>query len=96
MAPKAQIFKAYFDLEMQLGEMDRCRKIFEKWLEWSPSDCHAWTKFASFEKTLDEVPSFRFVSFCFVLFCFVLSLMKMLSFFLLRIIYTMSFVYVTG
>jgi crooked neck len=59
MAPKAQIFKAYIELEMQLGEMDRCRKIYEKWLEWSPSDCHAWTKFAALEKTLDEIERAR-------------------------------------
>ena len=28
--PRPKIFKAYAELEMQLGEIDRCRKIFEK------------------------------------------------------------------
>jgi len=27
---RPKIFKAYAELEMQLGEVDRCRKIFEK------------------------------------------------------------------
>lgn len=28
--PRPKVFKAYAELEMQLGEMLRCRKIFEK------------------------------------------------------------------
>jgi len=28
--PRPKILKAYAELEMQLGEMQRCRKIFEK------------------------------------------------------------------
>ena len=26
----------------QLGEMDRCRKLYEKYLEWTPENCNAW------------------------------------------------------
>ena len=29
-APKAKIFDAYITLEMQLGNMERCRAIYEK------------------------------------------------------------------
>ena len=28
--PRKKIFKFYIELEMLLGEMDRCRKIFER------------------------------------------------------------------
>ena len=28
--PRQKVFKAYAELEMQLGEVERCRKIFEK------------------------------------------------------------------
>lgn len=28
--PRPKVFKAYAELEMQLGEIERCRKIFEK------------------------------------------------------------------
>jgi crooked neck len=54
-APNDRIFNAYIELEMQLGEMDRCRKIFQKWLETAPHNCKAWTKFADLERDLQEV-----------------------------------------
>nr|GEU76842.1 crooked neck-like protein 1 [Tanacetum cinerariifolium] len=34
--PKDKIFKKYIEIELQLGNMDRCRKLYEKCLEWSP------------------------------------------------------------
>ena len=35
-APKAKIFEAYITLEMQLGNMERCRAIYEKYV---PGSC---------------------------------------------------------
>jgi crooked neck len=42
-APKSKIFDAYITLEMQLGNMERCRAIYEKY-EPAPSHIvdHAW------------------------------------------------------
>ncbi|TYG62145.1 hypothetical protein ES288_D07G204700v1 [Gossypium darwinii] len=34
-APKDKIFKKYIKIELQLGNIDRCRKLYEKYLEWS-------------------------------------------------------------
>jgi crooked neck len=49
VAPSTKIFTWYIELEMQLAEIDRCRTIFQKWIEWQPSSCAAWKKFAELE-----------------------------------------------
>ncbi|CAH9122332.1 unnamed protein product [Cuscuta epithymum] len=58
-APKDKIFKKYIEIELRLGNIDRCRKLYEKYLEWSPENCYAWTKFAELEKSLDETERAR-------------------------------------
>eukprot|EP00899_Mesostigma_viride_P028523 jgi/Mesvir1/8856/Mv02752-RA.1 len=54
MAPKDKIFKSYIEIELQLGNIDRCRKLYEKYLEWAPSNCYAWSKFLELERSLGE------------------------------------------
>ncbi|KAI9278918.1 hypothetical protein BDA99DRAFT_493443 [Phascolomyces articulosus] len=54
MCPKNKLFKGYIDLEMQLRDFDRCRILYSKYLEYDPSSCSAWIKFAELEKVLDE------------------------------------------
>ena len=49
-----QIFKAYIEMELQLGNIDRCRLLYEKFLTWKPDGCQAWTKFADLERSLGE------------------------------------------
>ncbi|KAJ8768559.1 hypothetical protein K2173_022669 [Erythroxylum novogranatense] len=49
-----QIFKKYIEIELQLGNIDRCRKLYEKYLEWSPENCYAWSKYAELERSLSE------------------------------------------
>ncbi|KAK1402967.1 crooked neck-like protein 1 [Heracleum sosnowskyi] len=53
-APKDKIFKKYIEIELQLGNIDRCRKLYEKYLEWSPENCYAWSMYAELEKSLSE------------------------------------------
>lgn len=53
-APVVQIFRTYISIELTLAEVDRCRHLYEKYLEWAPSSCYAWTKFAELERTLNE------------------------------------------
>ncbi|CAN7024636.1 unnamed protein product [Brassica rapa subsp. trilocularis] len=48
------IFKNYIEIELQLGNIDRCRKLYELYLEWSPENCYAWSKYAELERSLDE------------------------------------------
>lgn len=59
MAPKDKIFKTYIEMEMQLGNIERCRTLYEKYLEWSPANCYAWSKFAELERNLNETERAR-------------------------------------
>lgn len=54
MATHDKIFDFYIDLEMQLGNIDRCRELFQRWLEWRPDNCKAWVKFSELEAELDD------------------------------------------
>lgn len=54
-----QIFKKYIEIELQFGNMDRCRKLYEKYLEWSTENCYAWRKYAELEISLDEIERAR-------------------------------------
>lgn len=54
-----QIFKKYIEIELQLGNIDRCRKLYEKYLEWAPENCYAWSKYAELEKSLCETERAR-------------------------------------
>lgn len=54
-----QIFKKYIEIELQLGNIDRCRKLYEKYLEWTPENCYAWCKYAELERSLAETERAR-------------------------------------
>ncbi|KAL5704858.1 Crooked neck-like protein 1 [Ranunculus cassubicifolius] len=58
-APKDKIFKKYIEIEMQLGNIDRCRTLYEKYLQWAPAKCYAWCKYAEFEQSLSEIERAR-------------------------------------
>ncbi|KAF3546406.1 hypothetical protein DY000_02010381 [Brassica cretica] len=51
-----EIFKNYIEIEieLQLGNIDRCRKLYELYLEWFPENCYAWNKYAELERSLAE------------------------------------------
>jgi len=53
-APKDKSFKAYIQLELQLGEIDRCRALYQKYLQWAPEKSSAWIAMADLEKSLGE------------------------------------------
>lgn len=59
MCPKSRLFKGYIDLEKQLYEFERCRTLYEKQLEWEPSNSEAWIKFAELERSLDDLDRAR-------------------------------------
>ncbi|GBF94687.1 hypothetical protein Rsub_07423 [Raphidocelis subcapitata] len=59
LAPKHKLFRSYIELEMQLGNIDRCRALYEKYVEWAPSSATAWLKFAELESQLGEAARAR-------------------------------------
>ncbi|GAB4816800.1 hypothetical protein N2152v2_003846 [Parachlorella kessleri] len=42
MCPKDKLFRSYIEMELQLGNIDRCRVLYNKYLEWSPANAGAW------------------------------------------------------
>ena len=59
MCPKDKLFRAYIDLEKQLYEFVRCRTLFEKQIEWNPSNSQSWIRFADLERGLEDVDRAR-------------------------------------
>uniref|UniRef100_A0A914WDT6 Crooked neck-like protein 1 n=2 Tax=Plectus sambesii TaxID=2011161 RepID=A0A914WDT6_9BILA len=59
--PKDKLFRGYIDMELQLREFDRCRILYEKYLEFSPENCTTWIKFAELETLLGDVDRARAV-----------------------------------
>ncbi|TKR86711.1 hypothetical protein L596_011243 [Steinernema carpocapsae] len=57
--PKTKLFREYIDLELQLREFDRCRKLYEKFLEFSAENSTTWMKFAELEALLGDVERAR-------------------------------------
>ncbi|TFK22117.1 pre-mRNA-splicing factor CLF1 [Coprinopsis marcescibilis] len=54
MCPKEALFKGYIDMEIELREFDRVRTLYEKYLEFDPSNSPAWIKFAELEAQLQD------------------------------------------
>lgn len=52
--PKPKIFTGYIELELQLREFDRCRKLYEKFLEYSVANSKIWIKYAELETILGD------------------------------------------
>ena len=59
MCPKDKLFRGYVELEKQLFEFVRCRTLFEKQLQWNPSNSQAWIEFADLERGLDDAERAR-------------------------------------
>lgn len=59
--PKKTVFESYVEIENSLTEFDRCRKIYEKWIEVKPSNSEAWISFTNFEISLEEFERVRFI-----------------------------------
>jgi crooked neck len=60
MCGKENTFKGYIELELQLGEIERCRAIYSKYIERMPHNCAAWKNFAQLEANVGEVPRARY------------------------------------
>ncbi|EOA23599.1 hypothetical protein CARUB_v10016796mg [Capsella rubella] len=58
-APKHKLFRKYIEIELHLGNIDRCRKLYHQYLEWCPENCYAWREFAELERSLAETERAR-------------------------------------
>ncbi|EGO25868.1 hypothetical protein SERLADRAFT_415266 [Serpula lacrymans var. lacrymans S7.9] len=54
MCPKEALFKGYIQLEMDLREFDRVRTLYEKYIEFDPTNSTAWIKYAELETALED------------------------------------------
>ena len=54
LCPKPSVFNYYIDLEYHLMNLDRCRTLYQKFLECYPSRCEVWVRYAEFEEELEE------------------------------------------
>lgn len=54
MCPRDKLFRGYIELEIQLREFDRCRLLYEKFLQFGPENCVTWMKFAELENLLGD------------------------------------------
>jgi crooked neck len=54
MCPKDKLFKGYIELEIELREFDRCRLLYEKYLEFNPQNCTTWIKYGELESILGD------------------------------------------
>ncbi|KAL0587367.1 hypothetical protein ABG067_002984 [Albugo candida] len=52
--PKKKLFTSYIELELMMGEIERCRTLYEKFLLFDASDCETWQKFATLEQQMGE------------------------------------------
>lgn len=59
MCPKDKLFRGYIDLEIQLREFDRCRILYQKFLEFGPENCVTWMRFAELESLLGDIDRAR-------------------------------------
>nr|XP_002125953.1 crooked neck-like protein 1 [Ciona intestinalis] len=57
--PKDKLFRNYIELELQLREFDRCRMLYEKFLEFGPDNCSTWWRFAELESLLGDTDRAR-------------------------------------
>lgn len=59
--PRKKLFRFYIELEMQLGEMERCRKIYERQIQVFSFVSDVWIDYAHFEHRLGELQRARYI-----------------------------------
>lgn len=59
LCPRDKLYKGYINLEILLREFDRCRILYEKFIEYGPENCITWIKFAELENLLGDLERVR-------------------------------------
>lgn len=57
--PKKKLFRSYIELELMMGEIDRCRKIYAQFLLFDGQNCETWQKYAMLERQVGETDRAR-------------------------------------
>ncbi|GLD99735.1 hypothetical protein PINS_up008463 [Pythium insidiosum] len=57
--PKPKLFRSYIELELMMGEIDRCRKIYAQFLLFDSQNCETWQKYAQLERQVGEIERAR-------------------------------------
>lgn len=57
--PTEKLFKGYIEIELQLREFDRVRKLYDKFLQFNQANCTTWTKYAELEAILGDMTRAR-------------------------------------
>lgn len=61
ICPRDKLYRGYIDLEIQLREFDRCRTLYQKFLEHGPENCITWMR-VSIPQYLYNTHAFVFTS----------------------------------
>jgi hypothetical protein len=59
MCPKPNIVQGYIEMELALGELERVRKLYERYVTLAPASVAAWLKFAELERSVGETERAR-------------------------------------
>ncbi|XP_044729166.1 protein crooked neck [Chrysoperla carnea] len=59
LCPRDKLYRGYIELEIQLREFDRCRILYQKYLEFNSENCITWMKFAELETLLGDIDRAR-------------------------------------
>ena len=54
ICPRKKIIDSYINIELQLGNNDRVKKIFQNYIQKFPDDENIWFNFCKFEESLEE------------------------------------------
>lgn len=54
MCPKRKTFKNYIEMEIKMKDFDRVRKLYEKFLEYQPTNLETWIRYAETEENLGD------------------------------------------
>eukprot|EP00127_Corallochytrium_limacisporum_P001350 Clim_evm6s53 gene=Clim_evmTU6s53 len=57
--PTPKIFAGYIDMELKLLQVDRCRKLYEKFVGYDPTSALVWVQYAELEAELFDVDRVR-------------------------------------
>lgn len=59
VCPRDKLYRGYIELEIQLREFERCRTLYDKFLQFGPENCTTWMKYAELETLLGDVDRAR-------------------------------------
>ncbi|KAF7992069.1 hypothetical protein HCN44_001394 [Aphidius gifuensis] len=59
ICPRDKLYREYIDLEIQLRKFERCRTLYEKFLQFGPENSTTWMRFAELESSIGDIDRAR-------------------------------------